>query len=124
MNDGDRSGVRLSVLIKPNDALSITPRIVYQNLDHQRLSARRIVYNILANPYTTVAPVTIGSLQQYTQQREGLLDQFTLGDLKIDYDFGPATLTSITSYTDRKVRVLRDATQLTGSVTFDILGDA
>ena len=82
------------------------------------------VYNILANPYTTVAPVTIGSLEQYTQQREGLLDQFTLGDLKIEYDFGPATLTSITSYTDRKVRVLRDATQLTGSVTFDILGNA
>ena len=123
VNDGDRSGVRLSVLIRPTDALSITPRIVYQNLTTNGFP-RQDVYNILANPYTTVAPVTIGSLEQYTQQREGLLDQFTLGDLKIEYAFGPATLTSITSYTDRKVRVLRDATQLTGSVTFDILGNA
>jgi iron complex outermembrane receptor protein len=67
-----------------------------------------------------VAPLTIGNLQQYTQQREGLLDQFMLGDLKVDYGFGPATLTSITSYTHRDVRVLRDATQLTGSVTVDL----
>ena len=121
VNDGDRTGARLAVLIKPNDALSITPRIVYQNLTTNGFP-RVDQYNILANPYTTVAPVTIGNLQQYTQQREGLLDQFTLGDLKIDYDFGAATLTSITSYTDRNVRVLRDATQLTGSVTYDLQG--
>ena len=121
VNDGDRTGARLAVLIKPSDALSITPRIVYQNLTTNGFP-RVDQYNILANPYTTVAPVTIGSLQQYTQQREGLLDQFTLGDLKIDYDFGAATLTSITSYTDRNVRVLRDATQLTGSVTYDLQG--
>src|SRR5215469_1296443 len=31
-NDADPTGVRLSLLIKPNDALSITPRVVYQNL--------------------------------------------------------------------------------------------
>jgi iron complex outermembrane receptor protein len=123
VNDGDRTGVRLAMLIKPNDALSITPRVVYQNLTTNGFP-RTDVYNILANPYTTVAPVTIGNLQQYTQQREGLLDQFFLTDLKLDYSFGPAALTSITSYTKRNVRVLRDATQLTGSVTFDILGNA
>jgi iron complex outermembrane receptor protein len=65
--------------------------------------------------------VTIGNLQQYTQQREGLLDQFLLTDLDINWNFGPATLTSITSYTHRNVRVLRDATQLTGSITYDAL---
>src|ERR1700674_3466039 len=32
VNDGDRAGVRLSMLWKPTDQLSITPRIVYQNL--------------------------------------------------------------------------------------------
>src|SRR5213082_724590 len=32
-NDGDRSGARLSFLIKPNDALAITPRIMFQKLD-------------------------------------------------------------------------------------------
>jgi iron complex outermembrane receptor protein len=120
VNDGDRSGARLSFLWKPNDSLSITPRVVYQNLTTNGFP-RVDLYNILANPYTTVAPVTIGNLQQYTQQREGLLDQFLLTDLNVNWNFGPATLTSITSYTHRNVRVLRDATQLTGSVTFDAL---
>lgn len=122
VNDGDRSGARLAVLIKPNDALSITPRVMYQNLTTNGFP-RVDVYNILANPYTTVAPVTIGNLQQYTQQREGLLDQFFLSDLNVDYNVGPVTLASITSYTHRNVRVLRDASQLTGSVTYDILGN-
>jgi iron complex outermembrane receptor protein len=121
VNDGDRTGARLSFLWKPNDSLSITPRVVYQNLTTNGFP-RVDVYNILANPYTTVAPVTIGNLQQYTQQREGLLDQFLLTDLDVNWNFGAATLTSITSYTHRNVRVLRDATQLSGSVTYDVSG--
>ena len=124
VNDGDRTGARLSWLIKPNDALSITPRIMFQRLNTNGYP-RVDYYNILANPYTTTQPaVTIGDLQQYTQQREGMTDDFTLADLKLDYAFGPATLTSITSYTHRNVLVLRDATQLSGSVTFDVFGPA
>ena len=41
----------------------------------------------------------------------------------MEFDFGPAVLTSISSYTDRDILVVRDASQLTGSVTFDILGE-
>ena len=121
INGGDRVGARLSVLWRPTDSLSITPRVVYQNTTTNGFP-RVDQYNILANPYTTVAPVTIGSREQYRQQDEGLLDQFLLTDLNVNWNFGPATLTSITSYTHRNVRVLRDATQLTGSVTFDALG--
>jgi iron complex outermembrane receptor protein len=122
VNDGDRTGARLSFLWKPNDSLSITPRVVYQNLTTNGFP-RVDLYNILANPYTTTQPaVTIGERQQYTQQREGLLDQFLLSDLDVNWNFGAATLTSITSYTHRELRVLRDATQLTGSVTYDVFG--
>ena len=120
-NDGDRTGARVSLLVKPNDALSITPRVVYQNLTTNGFP-RVDLYNMLANPFTTVAPVSLGDRQQYIQQREGLLDQFLLSDVKVDYGFGPATLTSVTSFTHRDVRVLRDATQLTGSVTYDPIG--
>ena len=120
-NDGDRTGARVSLLVKPNDALSITPRVVYQNLTTNGYP-RVDLYNMLANPFTTVAPVSLGDRQQYIQQREGLLDQFLLSDVKVDYGFGPATLTSVTSFTHRDVRVLRDATQLTGSVTYDPIG--
>jgi len=123
VNDGTRAGVRLAVLWKPNDALSITPRVVYQNTDTNGFP-RVDQYNILANPYTTVAPITIGSREQYTQEGEGLLDQFLLTDLDVNWNFGAATLTSITSYTHRNVRVLRDATQLSGSVTYDVSPDS
>ena len=41
VNDGDRTGARVSLLWKPTEQLSITPRIVYQNLYDQRLPARR-----------------------------------------------------------------------------------
>jgi iron complex outermembrane receptor protein len=123
VNWGDRGGVRLSALIKPTGELSITPRIVYQQLATNGYP-RTDVYNILANPYTTTQPpVTIGNLEQYRQQPEGLTDNFTLADLTIGWDAGPATLTSVTSYTHRTVVVVRDATQLTGSVTFDVFGD-
>jgi iron complex outermembrane recepter protein len=122
VNDGERKGGRVAMLFKPTEQLSITPRVVYQKLETNGYP-REDVYNILANPaMTTQPPVTIGKRQQYTQIREGIDDEFTLGDLNIGYDFGPVALTSISSYTDRKVTVLRDATQLTGSVTFDIGG--
>src|SRR5882724_10732420 len=123
VNDGDRSGARLAFLIKPNEALTITPRIMFQKLETNGYP-RVDLYNILGNPYTTTQPaVTIGSLQQFTQQHEGLTDDFTLGDLKVDYNLGLTTLTSITYFTHRNVLVLRDASQLTGSITFDIFGN-
>ena len=52
---------------------------------------------------------TLGEREQFTQIEEPFTDEFLLGDLNIDYDFGDATLTSITSYTDRDVLVVRDA---------------
>jgi iron complex outermembrane recepter protein len=120
VNDGDRAGIRVSMLWKPTDQLSITPRIVYQSLTTNGYP-REDAYNILGNPYMTTQPaVRIGKREQYTQQREGIKDDFGLADLKVDYDFGPATLTSISSYTHRRVTVLRDATQLTGSVSYDV----
>jgi iron complex outermembrane receptor protein len=123
VNDGDRAGIRVSMLWKPTDQLSITPRVIYQNLTTNGYP-REDAYNILGNPYMTIQPkVTIGERQQYTQQQEGITDDFGLADLKVDYDFGPATLTSISSYTHRKVTVARDATQLTGSVTYDVFGE-
>src|SRR5205823_8877734 len=123
VNDGDRSGARLAFLIKPSDALSITPRVMFQKLETNGYP-RVDVYNILANPYTTTQPaVNLGSLGQYRQQPEGLTDDITLSDLKVEYDTGPATLTSISSFTHRSVLVVRDATQLTGSVTFAVSGD-
>jgi iron complex outermembrane receptor protein len=124
VNGGNRTGARVSLLIQPNDTLSITPRIVYQKLDtdgYPRIDA----YNILGNPFTTTEPpVNPGERGQVIQLEEGLDDDFMLADLKLEFDFGGSTLTSVSSYTDREVLVVRDASQLTGSVTFDLGGTA
>jgi len=96
--------------------------VVYQKLEtdgYPRVDA----YNILGNVYTTTEPaVEPGERGQVTQFREGLTDEFMLADLKLDFDFGRVGMTAVTSYTDRTVEVVRDASQLTGSVTKDLGG--
>ena len=63
----------------------------------------------------------IGEREQYRQLQEKFDDEFMLGDLTMEFDLGRVLLTSISSYTERDLLVTRDATQLTGSVTFDII---
>ena len=121
-NSGTKSGGRVSLLFKQSDSLTITPRFVYQKLSTDGFP-RVDAYNILGNRYTTTEPpVTVGKYGQYRQFREGIDDDFRLGDLKIEADLGAVALTSITSDTARTVLVTRDATQLTGSVTYQFGG--
>jgi iron complex outermembrane receptor protein len=120
VNTETRDGGRLALLWRATDNLTIEPRYVFQNLwggGYPRVD----LYNILANPYTTTQPaITIGDRQQYTQLNEGPNDEFQLSDVKIDYDFGPMKLTSVSSYTHRDLTMLKDETSLSGSVTFDL----
>lgn len=119
VDTGDKTGGRIALTIKPSENITITPRIVYQELDTDGFP-RIDEFNILANPYTTTQPaVTIGDRQQYIQLEEGLTDDFMLADLKMEFEFGNVALTSVSSYTDREVVVTRDATTLTGSVSYD-----
>jgi iron complex outermembrane receptor protein len=117
VNGGHRGGARAAFLFQPNDRLSITPRLIYQTVDMDGWN-RIDAYNILANPFTTTRPkVTLGERRQFTQIEEPFTDEFLLGDVNVAYNLGAMTLTSITSYTDRDVLVVRDATALTGSIT-------
>ncbi|HEY6123431.1 MAG TPA: TonB-dependent receptor [Steroidobacteraceae bacterium] len=122
VNGGSRTGGRLAFRFEPSENFTITPRIVYQKLEtdgYPRIDA----YNILGNVYTTTEPrVDPSDRGQVTQFQEGLTDEFTMGDLKLDFDFGNVGMTSVTSYIDRTVEVIRDASQLTGSVTKDLGG--
>jgi iron complex outermembrane receptor protein len=124
VNGGSRTGGRLAFRFEPTEHIAITPRIVYQKLEtdgYPRIDA----YNILGNIYTTTEPaVDPGERGQVTQFRVGIDDEFTMADLKMEFGFGDVGMTSVTSYIDRKVVVLRDASQLTGSVTIDLGGTA
>ena len=117
VNDGDRIGLRLALRTQPNDRLTVTPRLIYQEVEMNGWN-RIDAYNILANPFTTTRPaVQLGEREQFTQIEEPFTDDFLLADLNIEYAFDNLTLTSITSYTDRDVLVVRDGTALTASVT-------
>ena len=117
VNSGDRVGARLAITAQPNDRTTITPRLLYQELDMDGWN-RIDDFNILANPFTTTRPtVNLGERQLFTQLEEATTDEFLLFDLDIQHGFGDTLLTSITSYTDRDVLVVRDATALTASIT-------
>jgi len=124
VNSGTKTGGRIAWLFQPSENLSITPRVVYQKLETDGYP-RIDFHNILGNPFTTTeTPVDPGERGQVRQFTEGLTDEFRLGDVKIEAELGGVILTSVTTFTNRDVLVLRDASQLTGSVTFDIGGTA
>src|SRR5262245_24834741 len=122
VNDGERTGGRLALRWELTDSITITPRVIYQDVDIHGVN-REDVWNLLANPLTSTEPaVTIGEREQYRQLEERFDEEFTLADLTMEFDFGSAVLTSVSSYTNRNLLMARDATQLTGSVTYFNLG--
>ncbi|MEO8431182.1 MAG: TonB-dependent receptor [Acidobacteriota bacterium] len=122
VNTGYRTGVRAAFEIAPDDRLTITPRMVYQQVEMDGWN-REDVFNILANPFTTTRPaVTLGEHRIFTQIDEPFSDKFFLGDLNVRYNFGDITLTSVTSYTHRDILVVRDAGALTASITGGSIG--
>ena len=118
VNEGNRWGFRASLLWQPTDSIRITPRVVVQDLSVDGMN-REDEWNILANPFTTTqTPRSIGKREQYRQLEERFEDEFLLVDLTAAWDISDAmTMTSVTSWTDRDILMLRDATQLTGSIT-------
>jgi iron complex outermembrane receptor protein len=122
VNGGEKYGGRVALLFEPGETISITPRLIYQRLKTDGFP-RVDVYNLLGNPFTTTEPaVNPGERGQVTQLREGIDDEFKLADLKIEFELGGLTITWVNSYTERDVVVLRDASQLTGSVTYQLGG--
>jgi len=122
VNSGHRAGARWAFKLQPNDDLTITPRVLYQEVKMDGWN-RADAYNILANPFTTTRPaVRLGPYQQFIQLKEPYTDKFSLGDLDIKYKFGSMDITSITTYTHRDLLVVRDATALTASITGGSIG--
>ncbi|MGH8130867.1 MAG: TonB-dependent receptor [Steroidobacteraceae bacterium] len=120
VNGGSRYGARVALRLEPTGNVAITPRVIYQDVDMDGYN-REDIWNILANPFTTTEPaVAIGEREQYRQLQEQFKDEFLLADVTMEFDLGAIVLTSISSYTDRDILVIRDASQLSGSVTFDL----
>ena len=117
VNDGDRYGGRLSMLLQPNDSVKITPRVVWQKATANGFN-REEFYNLYDNQFTSPpSGADLGERTIYRKLPERFKDQTSLYDLTVGYNFGPAELTSVSSYMHRNILVSRDASALTGSVT-------
>jgi outer membrane receptor protein involved in Fe transport len=120
VNDGRRTGGRISVLFQPTPDISITPRLVYQQVRSDGFN-RQEVYNLYANPFTTTRPkVTFDEREQFLLLDEKFKDNTLLVDLTASIGLGGVDLTSVTSYINRDILVSRDASALTGSVSVDL----
>lgn len=120
VNDGRRTGGRLAILFEPTPDISITPRIVYQEIRADGFN-RQDVFNVFANPFTTTRPaVTFKEREQFLLLDEKFADDTMIADLTARFGFGGVSLTSVTSYIDRDILASRDASALTGSVSIDL----
>jgi len=125
VNSGSRTGGRLALTFMPSENVTITPRVIYQEIETDG-NNRQEVFNLYANPFTDAsavdgrAPVTLGPRQQFLLLREGFKDETLIADATIEVSFDGMDLTSVTSYTDRDILVSRDASALTGSVSVDL----
>jgi iron complex outermembrane recepter protein len=98
VNDEKLTGVRISMLLKPLENLSITPGFFYQKITQGGLSDFDSDPGKLANyqPYDLAEPFT---------------DRIDMGTLNVQYHFGPADLTSVTSYWTRDSDVRQDGSE-------------
>jgi iron complex outermembrane receptor protein len=120
VNDGRRTGGRIALLFQPTPDISITPRLVYQEVRANGFN-RQEVYNLYANPFTTTRPpVTFDQREQFLLLDEDFKDDTLIADLTASADLGGIELTSVTTYINRDILVSRDASALTGSVSVDL----
>ena len=120
VNDGGRFGSRVSLLWKPTENITITPRLVYQNIDMDGFN-REEHFNLFANPYTTTRrPVQLGKRQQFLLLEEAFEDETLILDNVVKWNMNDRLeATYVASYTKRNLLVSRDASALAGSVGVD-----
>ena len=120
INDGTNHGVRAALRFQPGDRFTITPRIVYQEIETDGFN-RQEKFNLFANPHTTARPaIRLDEREQFLRLNERFKDETLLADVTVEGGFRLFDLTSVTSYTERDIFVGRDASALTGSVSVDL----
>jgi iron complex outermembrane receptor protein len=113
VNSGNRTGGRIALTFQPNEALTITPRIIYQEIGADGFN-RAEAFNWLSGS------ATMPDNSQFLLLDEEFSDETMIADLTASLDLGAVTLTSVTSYIDRDILVSRDASALTSSVSSDL----
>jgi len=115
VNSGSRTGGRFAAVFNPSESLSITPRLIVQNIETDG-NNRSEVFNFLASG----VGVQLGEREQFLLQRESFEDDTVIADLTVWAGFNNFDFTSVTSFTDREILVSRDGSALTHSVSEDL----
>jgi len=121
VNDGSRYGGRLALLIQPTDNLSITPRVLYQNIDMNGFN-RQEIFNLFANHFSedTLIPGRIGERQQFLLSDEAFEDETLIIDNVVNWNLDDLFRISYSaSYIKRDILVRRDTTTLDASFILD-----
>ncbi len=120
VNSGNRSGIRAALTMMPNETWTITPRLIYQEIDSGGFN-RQDVFSLYANPDTTTRPaIQLDERQQYLLLEEEFSDETLLVDLTANASYDGFDLDLVASTMDRQILVSRDASALTGSVSVDV----
>ena len=120
VNSGTRTGVRAAMTFGVGDRITITPRIVYQEIEADGFN-RQEIYNLFANPYTTTRePIQLGERQQHLLLQEKFTDDTLLADVVVEASLNAFDITFVGSQLDRDILVSRDASALSGSVSVDL----
>jgi iron complex outermembrane recepter protein len=120
VNGGSRRGGRIALSFAPTETLTITPRVIYQEIETDGFN-RQEVFNLYANPFTTTRPPVVQPERtQHLLLDEQFTDETLIADVVVGAELGPVDLTFVSSYTDRSILVSRDASALTGSVSIDL----
>lgn len=120
VNDGFRLGGRVALKYTPTDTITITPRIILQDISTNGTN-RSEIFNLFANPFTTTRPaITLQEREQYLLLEEGFEDETLIADVTAQYESTIADFTLVYSYTDRDILMSRDSSALAGSVSLDL----
>jgi outer membrane receptor protein involved in Fe transport len=113
VNSSTSDSFRAILLFKPNDQLSITPMLMWQ----QGTSGAPNAVDVNGSPTDPTMPSQKGHYEIY-QTDEPQWDRFTLGSLKVDYALTPdIALTSITGLWSNSSLVSQDGTEENSSST-------
>lgn len=117
INDSASYGGRASLLFKPSDSFSVRLTAIAQNIRAHGRDAvdadPQTLTPITADPFTG-APGE-GLLRYQTLQESNSVD-YRLYSGTLEYDFGPVSLTSVTSYATLRQHEDIDATPLLGDI--------
>ena len=121
INEGNRYGGRIAFLWQPVESFSITPRVLYQQVNSDGFN-RQEEFNLLASanhyPEAPSTPVQLAEREQFLVLNEAFEDETLIFDAVINWELSDSIDTTyVFSYSERDILVSRDSGALVAGIT-------